>query len=160
MQRRILAVAAVLPLLAGCRDGPTTPIVPLEDGVAPTHLVDRTDALSVLRDLFDDPFMHELIETASARSLGRGFDDVAVSAARGDILAASRALTAARHTLTSAVSGDAEDEDHDVAILRDVVELVLSDAERILQPVRLERDEGNDQQSPNQKTGVLNNDTL
>ena len=141
MPRRILMVAAILPLLAGCRDGPTTPIAPLEDGVVAAYLVERAQALSMLHDMFADRFMHELIETAGAPSLGRGFDVVAASAARGDILSASRALATTRHVLRNDVGGTGDDQDHDLAILRDVLELLLSDAEEVLHPALLDREQ-------------------
>ncbi len=129
MPRRILAVAVVLPVLAGCGDGPTPPITPLEDGVAAAHLVEQAQALSVLHDMFADPFMHELIETASVPSLGRSFNVVAAS---GDISSASRALAATRYVLLTDDVGTGDDQDHDLAILRDVAGLLLIDAEEVL----------------------------
>ena len=140
MQRPLLVIAVVLPLVAGCRDGPTTLIAPLEDGVVATHVVERAQTLSVLHDMFADPFMHELIETASAPSLGRSFNVVATS---GDISSASRALAATRYVLPTDLGGTGDDQDHDLAILRDVLELVLSDAEEVLH-LALDRQQSRD----------------
>ena len=126
-----LALAAILPLLAGCRDGPTTLTAPLEDGVAVTRVVQQTQPLSVLHDMFSDPFIHELIGTANAPALGRRFDLIAAS---GDISSASRAVAATRYVLPDDVggTGTGDDQDHDLAILRDVLELLLIDAEEVL----------------------------
>ena len=145
--RKVFAALALIAVF-GCAEAPTEP-------VAQDHLVEQAQALSVLHDMFADPFMHELIEAASAPSLGRGFDIVAASAARGDISSASRALAATRHMLPNDVAGTGDDQGHDLAILGDVLELLLGDAERILRRVRLERDGGNDQQRLNRRNWSL-----
>ncbi len=132
MKPRTLAIMAALAMVMACRDGPTSPTVPLEDSAPQTALVEPVRAPDGVFDLFTDPFILELIGTVKMDALSEDLEAVHVAAVRGDLASSRRALTAARRRLAPATT-DVE-ADHDAAILHDVLELVLSDTERAPQP--------------------------
>lgn len=132
MRRRTLAIAGILPFLMACRDGPTMVTTPPQLTETPVQVVMPTASLAAFDDLVGDPFVIDLMIAAGARQLVVGFDHAAASAARGDVLSASRTLADTRLAIPEAIGLNTGQRDHEALLLRDVLDLVLTDAETFL----------------------------
>jgi hypothetical protein len=130
MLQKALAGAALLVVLVGCRDGPTTPELPVEpETPVTTQSIAQPDVLLTVREMLDDPLVLEIVEALGDQTVTYGFDDIRDELHRqtvhADVLAMHRTLTATRDFL----AGETEGAD---IVLRDVLRLVLDDAEMML----------------------------
>jgi hypothetical protein len=130
MPRKTLAGAALLVVLVCCRDGPTTPELPVElETPVTTESIAQPDVLLTVRQMLDDPLVLEVVEALGDQTVAYGFEDLRHEfdrqATQGDMLVMQRRLMVMRDLL---VSGS---EEADV-VLRDVLKLVLDDAGQML----------------------------
>ena len=126
MSRTALAGAALLAVLVGCRDGPIALDMPVDPqtpmGAQPAV---QTDALISMQQMLDDPLVLEVVAALEDQAVAHGFDDIGDELDRGDIGALHRALM----LTVSLVSNDSDGPD---IVLRDVLKLVLDDAQMML----------------------------
>jgi hypothetical protein len=130
MPRKTLAGAALLVVLVGCRDGPTTPELPVEpETPVTTESIAQPDVLLTVRQMLDDPLVLEIVEALGDQTVTYGFEGLRHEFDRqtgqGDMLAMQRSLMSTRDLLVS----DSEEAD---LVLRDVLKLVLEDAGMLL----------------------------
>ena len=130
MPRKTLAGAALLVVLVCCRDGPTTPELPVEPQTpVVTESIAQPDVLLTVRQMLDDPLVLEIVEALGDQTVTYGFEDLRDEfdrqATQGDMLAMQRRLIATRDLLVS----DSEEVD---VVLLDVLKLVLEDAGMLL----------------------------
>lgn len=128
MQRRILAVSALVAVLVSCGDSPTVPAATVLDGAPPDLLV-STNALATISDLLDDPFVHVLVESVQDRGtvqrLRRMLQQVSLGAAQGNPFIVYQALTAPRNEVDEVAYPD------DVLLLA-TLNIVLDHAQSLL----------------------------
>ncbi len=146
MQRRILAVTALLAVFVACRDGPAELVAPREARtVVQPEVTVSQEAVTAVVDLFDDAFVRELMDGARARTdvLDGAVRDASHYGMPRDILALSNALTVTRSRLV--LNDDRAEENEDELILRAALTLMLDDALMLLEeppPMRREEAEG------------------
>ena len=154
MRRRILAVTALIAVFVACRDGPAELVAPekARPAVQPEVTVSQ-DAVTTVVDLFNDPFVRELMDGARARTdvLDGAVQDASRYGMPGHILALSSALTVTRSRLV--LKDDKAEENEDEWILRAALTLMLDDALMLLEepsPMRSEETEelGTDDTNP------------
>jgi hypothetical protein len=127
--RNLIAVALVV-VLMGCRDGPTTVDVPPQSS-KPVVLQSTAhpDVFLTVRQMLDDPLVLEISQALGDQTVTSRLDglrdDIDRHSVSRDVPAMRRALISTRDLLHS----DSEESD---MVLRDVLSLVLDDAEMML----------------------------
>ena len=123
MRRTCLCAAVVLTMLAGCRDGPTGIVAP-EDTAASLVQQDLASraALLAVQELFDDPFVRDLVEDlgVDGRVFHQATTDMTASLVREDL----RELSEKFHIAApGSMERDADDE-----VLRAALALIIDEA--------------------------------
>jgi len=130
MHRRSFICVGLLAVLVACRDGPTILEAPV-DAETPVEVKQtaQTDVILTVQHMMDDPLVLEIVESLGDRAVALRFDglrhEIDRQTVRRDVLAMRRSFTATRDFLVS----DSEESD---MVLRDVLRLVLDDAEMML----------------------------
>ena len=124
MQRPILMIAAILPLLAGCRDGPHAITAPDEAAAILEHQ-EAEAALFAVWDILDDPFVRELVEVLGVDE--RAFQKTARDMTAVHVLEDLRELSETLQ-LTAPRSPEREAGDE---VLKAALDLILDDAARV-----------------------------
>ena len=145
MPRCILGVSVLLAMLAGCRDGPELQ-APMEVGTPQPIVTASVDAVQMVIDVLNDPFVSELMDGvgAYAESLHKAVRDASIYGTQDQLLTLSRVLTVTRSGLFAI--GDNAEQDPDEEVLSAALALVLDDAATFLQGPPL-GSEGQDRES-------------
>ena len=132
MPRGILGVAGLLAMFTGCRDGPEL-IAPVEVGTPQPIVTASVDAVQMVMDMLNDPFVSELLDATRthAEPVYAAARIASISETEDHLVNLSRILTATAGDLLSIESG--VEEAPDEVILRAALALVLDDAARLLQ---------------------------
>ena len=132
MPRGILGVTVLLAMLAGCRDGPEL-IAPVEVGTPQPIVTASVDAVQMVIDVLNDPFVSELLGATGTHTepVYTAARNASISETEEHLLKLSHILTATAGDLLS-IESDVE-EGPDEGILRAALALVLDDAATLLQ---------------------------
>ena len=134
MPQRLLAVAALVTVVAACRDDPVAlPTTIAGPALAYPHVVASADDVLSIRNLTDDEFLRDLVEHVAdqdiARQLRRGLTELSAAAGTANGIAVMRALVGVR-------AGDmwqrADEFDPDDEMVLRVFEIMLDHAEWVL----------------------------
>lgn len=130
MSRESLMGVALLAVLIGCRDGPTTVDMPFESNTpVVVQSTAQTDVLLTVQQMLDDPLVLEIVESLGDRTVASRFDGLRYELDRQTVTRNMPAMQRALMTTRDFIGRDSSGAD---IVLRDVLRLVLDDAGTML----------------------------
>lgn len=138
MHQRTVTVVPLLLALLACRDGPSAPVGPVQQHLAPSApgFAASRQAVQHVTDMLDDPFVQQLVRDVDDRGtvsrLRHLLRDGADTATDDQRLTLHRALATAQDAMLIDVDAGDQESQADREVMRAVLALVLADVENTL----------------------------